>query len=542
MKIWILMVTVLIIIFENAFIENLVTKTIELYHLTNIYVTIYYVLVTLLGFVSVALLFFFRQKRYFFLGILILFLSYGIEIVYKDINGFGFGLSELGTALNEANAFALDALMTYASSIKKALIILFFTLVVVMLLRKVIVKKRMFISKTKIVMTFLLAWALSYSITYKTTGETQNRPTLIRLLDTCIYYATNRLYYGEREVLTQKPLHEGKYKNIIFIVDESIGGRYLSINGYEKETTPYLKSIQNRYINLGLASSGANCSASSNIILMSGIQLEELPDKENRALKKATIFQYAKNAGYTTHYISGQGIGSNLQNHMTKYDLKDIDNFAQAKAYIKHQKMPEEFIIGATQKALKSADKNFIFIVKLGAHFQWEYTYPKEERYFLPTLEKGDALSLKLKANAINSYLNAIKYNVDLFFKYFLERIAFFSREDTIIIYTSDHGQSILEEGRTATHCSSTNPPLSQGIVPLLLFVPKEDKVFRGVDFKPNSYSHYQLFPTMQKLMGYEGIKAKSLFDKVDVDPQQIFVSGDIFGRSSLQKNAIEFK
>ena len=542
MKIWILIVTLLIIIFENAFIENLITKTIELYHLTNIYVTIYYVLVTLLGFVSMALLFFFKQKRYFFLGILILFLSYGIELVYKDINGFGFGLNELGTALNEADAFALDALVTYASSIKKALIILFFVLIVVVLLRKIMVRKRWFVSNLKIVMTFLLAWALSYSITYKTTGETQNRPTLIKLLDTFVYYATNRLYYGEREVLKQKPLLEGKYKNIIFIVDESIGGKYLSINGYEKETTPYLKSIKERYINLGLASSGANCSASSNIILMSGIQLDELPDKENRALKKATIFQYAKNAGYKTHYISGQGIGSNLQNHMTKYDLKDIDNFAQAKAYIEHQKIPEEFIIGATQKALKSADKNFIFIVKLGAHFQWEYTYPKEERYFLPTLERGDALSLNLKANAINSYLNAIKYNVDLFFKYFLDRIDFFSREDTIIIYTSDHGQSILEEGRTATHCSSTNPPLSQGIVPLLLFVPKGDKVFSQVNFKPNSYSHYQLFPTMQKLMGYEGVEEKTLFDKVGSEPQQIFVSGDIFGRSSLQRNPIELK
>jgi len=528
MKIWILIVTLLIIIFENAFIENLITKTIELYHLTNIYVTIYYVLVTLLGFVSMALLFFFKQKRYFFLGILILFLSYGIELVYKDINGFGFGLNELGTALNEADAFALDALVTYASSIKKALIILFFVLIVVVLLRKIMVRKRWFVSNLKIVMTFLLAWALSYSITYKTTGETQNRPTLIKLLDTFVYYATNRLYYGEREVLKQKPLLEGKYKNIIFIVDESIGGKYLSINGYEKETTPYLKSIKERYINLGLASSGANCSASSNIILMSGIQLDELPDKENRALKKATIFQYAKNAGYKTHYISGQGIGSNLQNHMTKYDLKDIDNFAQAKAYIEHQKIPEEFIIGATQKALKSADKNFIFIVKLGAHFQWEYTYPKEERYFLPTLERGDALSLNLKANAINSYLNAIKYNVDLFFKYFLDRIDFFSREDTIIIYTSDHGQSIF--------------PLSQGIVPLLLFVPKGDKVFSQVNFKPNSYSHYQLFPTMQKLMGYEGVEEKTLFDKVGSEPQQIFVSGDIFGRSSLQRNPIELK
>ena len=39
--------------------------------------------------------------------------------------------------------------------------------------------------------------------------------------------------------------------------------------------------------------------------------------------------------------------------------------------------------------------------------------------------------------------------------------------------------------------------------------------------------------------MGYEGIKAQTLFDKVTQSPNQIFVSGDIFGRVSLQRNNI---
>jgi len=542
MKIWITIIFILIIIFENIFIENIFTKVMYLFHTKNIYITAYYGLVTILGFFSITLLLFFKKKRYFILGVSLLFLGYGIELIYKDINGFGFGLNELGIALNEANSFALDALVTYAGSIKNALIILFFMLVMILLLRKMIVLQGFFIEKKKIIMTFLFAWILAYSITYKTTGATETRPTLIKIANTIIYYATNKLYYGERETLEKKPLFDAKYKNIILIVDESIGGKYLSINGYEKETTPYLKSIKDRFLNLGLASSGANCSASSNIILMSGIQLNELPDKENRVLKKATIFQYAKNAGFKTHYISGQGLGSNLQNYMTKYDRKDIDNFSQAKAYIKHQTMPEEFIIGETKKVLNSTNKNFIFIVKQGSHFQWEYTYPKEERYFLPTLERTDALSLKLKENAINSYLNSIKYNVDLFFKYFLKDINFFSRDDTLIIYTSDHGQSILEEGRTATHCDSTNPPLSQGIVPLLLFVPEEDKIFKGRDLKVNSHSHYQIFPTIQKLMGYKDIKAETLLDDDRKESKQIFVSGDLFGRSSLQRNDINLK
>jgi lipid A ethanolaminephosphotransferase len=227
---------------------------------------------------------------------------------------------------------------------------------------------------------------------------------------------------------------------------------------------------------------------------------------------------------------------------MTKYDLKYIDNFIQLKEHYKHKSMPEEHVILETSKALKGSEKNFIFIVKHGSHFQWEDSYPKEEKYFLPTLESSDALSLKSKAKALNSYLNSVKYNVDLFFKHFLKEIDFFSRDDSLIIYTADHGQSILEEGRTSTHCDSTTPPLSQGIVPLLLFTSEKDSILRDIDFKVNSYNHYQIFPTIQKLMGYDDIKAKTLFDKVLGGQKQIFVSGDIFGRVKLQSNALNLQ
>ena len=539
MKLLIVTLLVLLLGFETVFFENIFDKIKFLYQTKSIYISAYYTFVSLLGFMSIASLFFLRQKRYFLLAMFLLFLTYAIELVYKEINSMGFGLNELSLALNEGDAFALDALKAYTSSIESALYILAFIFLFVVILRRIIVKKSIFICKIKILFFFLLSLLLAYSITYKTTGATQTRPNLLKMISTSIYYASNRLYYGEREVLTKKATSKEKYKNIILIVDESIGGKYLSINGYEKETTPYLKSIKEHFINLGLASSGANCSAKSNLILMSGIQLEDLPDKEHKALKKPTIFQYAKNAGYKTHYISGQGIQDKLQNHITKYDLEYIDNFTQLKEHYKHKSMPEEHIILETSKVLKSSGKNFIFIVKHGSHFQWEDSYPKEEKYFLPTLEASDALSLKKKPEALNSYLNSVRYNVDLFFKYFLKEISFFTRDDTLIIYTSDHGQSILEEGRSSTHCDSTNPPLSQGLVPLLLFTSTSDKELRTFNFKVNTYNHYQIFPSIQKFMGYEGIEAKTLFED---EEKQIFVSGDIFGRVSLQKNDLKLR
>ena len=531
-----LLLFMIIVVFEIILFGDIGSKIALLYERKSIYIAVYYTLVTFLGFFSVTTFFFVKNKIIFTFFVLVLFLSYGIDLVYKAINHTGFGFNDLGIALNGGAAFAMEALSSYASEIQSVVLILLGLLFILVIIRSIVIKKKLFISLKKISILFIITLLLSYSITHKTTAESQSRPTLFKVLNTSIYFLFNQLYYGEREALKVTPSKLSSYKNIILIVDESVGGQYLSINGYEKETTPYLQSISDAYVNLGLASSAANCSDKSNIALMSGIQMNQLPDKSQQALKMPSIFQYAKNAGYRTHYFSAQKVGMDLQNYITNYDLLDIDNFSQLDKPYTHKSMPEQSIILATQKALEKNDKNFIFIVKRGVHFHWENDYPVSEKYFVPTLEQNEPLLLEKKKEALNSYANSLKYNVDLFFKYFLEKIDFFTRKDTLIIYTSDHGQSILEEGRVATHCDSTTPPKTQGIVPLLLF--SNNSVIRNFDFKTNRYSHYEIFPTIQKLMGYETLRGKTLFDEVFT--KQEFISGDIFGRGHVEFTTIK--
>ncbi len=536
------LIFIILVIFEIVVFENFIDKMMYLFDTKSLAIASFYLLVTFIGFLSITLLFFIRNKIIFFFFYLFLFFTYSIDLVYKNINTEGFSLNDLSIALAQADAFGLDALSTYADAIEQAGVVMLLFTIFVFIIRKIIVKNRLFISLKWVLSTLIIAFLLSYLILYRTTGATQTRPTNLKIANLFIYSFTNSLYYGEREKLTKEPVNASTYKNIILIVDESIGGKYLGINGYDKETTPYLKSIKGSYVNLGLASSAANASDSSNILLMSGLQLSDLPDKENNSLKQAMIFQYGKKAGYMTHYLSGQSMGDYLQNHMSKYDLPYIDTFMQPKGEYVLKEMPEEDIIKATKKILKNSKKNFIYMLKHGAHFQWEHSYPETEKYFLPTLgDDSDALSLDKKEYALNSYRNAVRYNVDLFFKHLLQEIDFKNLKDTLIIYTSDHGQSILEEGRTSTHGDSKNPPLTQGIVPLLLFSTKDNSTLKDFSFSKDIYSHYQIFPTIIKLMGYE-TKEKSLFDINKENSEQVFVSGDLFGRVALQKNDIHEK
>lgn len=539
-KIFILVLLIsFLIVIENLFFVNFIERTIYLFDDKGLAKAGFYLFVTLLGYLAISMTFFIKNRVFFAIVFSIEIIAYLVFKLYKDINGYGFGLTELTVAYAELGQFSADVWSTYGSYLVYNLMIFLPVILLVYFFRKKVIHKyRYYFSLSSLLLVLVLAFSSSYFIVHRTINETSTSPIPVKVVNTIAYFVENRPYYGDRKDVVLVPTKESKYKNIIWIVDESIAANYLSINGYtQKDTTPYLASIGKNYLNLGFASSAGNCSAMSNIILMSGTQLADLPDSQFNTLKKANIFQYAKKAGFKTHYISGQSRDDKLQNYMTKFDLDDIDNFFQPTGEFSSDVIPEKNVIEKTHEFLNFSDKNFMYIVKRGAHFHWEGTYPDEHKIFKPTLTSTESLLLENRDRAINSYTNSVVYNVDIFFKEFFKRTKLLNRKDTLIIYTSDHGQSILESAeKSSTHCDSTNPPPSQGLVPLLIFKNRDDKLFQDSSFTVDSYSHYQIFPTTLSLMGYENIE-NTFFSKNR--NEQKFCSGDIFGRSSLMKTKI---
>ncbi len=527
-----LFVLVSFIIFENIVFENIIGASIGLYKNSNIYKAFIYIFVTMLGFFSNALILFVRNKVVYISLLIITIITNALDLVYKKINGAGCTTTDLNIIKQEGKGLFFESIITYYESIIQSLIIVTLLVMFYYIIRKVIIKNTYYINFRWVVGFYIVSIMFSYSIFFKTLGSTNLRPTNIKIVNSLIYNFTNSLYYGKRIELKEFPSSNSRFKDIILIIDESIEGEYLSINGFNLETTPYLKSIQNLYVNLGIASASSNCSASSNLILMSGVQVEELPDLQQYALRGPSIFQYAKNAGFKTHYLNGQGFTGGFTggfcNFMTKFDLKYIDDYSLLDKY-GCKSMPEEDLILKTKEILTNSDKNFIFMVKRGSHFPWQHNYPKTHKYFAPDLKDNEPLSIEGKDKAINSYLNSVRYNVDDFFKCFLNQIDFIHKHNTLIIYSSDHGQSILENCNKATHCQADNPPLSQGKVPLLLFSNDEESLVNNFNFKSDIYSHFQIFPTLQKIMGYKLPRGKTLFEINEENFTQKFVSKNLF-------------
>ena len=103
----------------------------------------------------------------------------------------------------------------------------------------------------------------------------------------------------------------------------------------------------------------------------------------------------------------------------------------------------------------------------------------------------------------IADYPNAIAWSVDEFFRNLLPAV---DLSKTLIIYTSDHGQSLLPG--QFTHCS-TPPKVAPGeaYVPLFAItsVPEfERRLEKGAAIGFGRFSHFEVFPTLLLAMGYD--------------------------------------
>lgn len=379
----------------------------------------------------------------------------------------------------------------------------------------------------------ILCWiGLEYS-----NGLFDRYPSFFRVPAMLVYAGQSQLYDGERSAVAYTGPISSRVDKIILIVDESIRADILGSNGYEKDTTPYLSSLESGIVNLGLAAASSNCSDYSNLILRTGVQKEAIPDVGQMTLKMPSIWQFTRKAGYYNVYLDAQSAEewSNYQNFMSVHEASYVDEI-----YRLRQNIPYESDGVAREKLLdllKRPGKTFIMLNKYGMHFPYFRSHPQEYDIFTPVLEQGEPMNDREKS--LNSYMNGIRWSVDDWFKQLLTESGEFKRY--VIIYTSDHGQNIVDDGTLATHCRPRGSRF-EGIVPMMVF--SNDEVVLD-EFKEaqaagyNRTSHFQIFPTLLVLAGYNGAWVRSHYGASLSEPAGSppeYFSGDIHGRGSVRQ------
>jgi glucan phosphoethanolaminetransferase (alkaline phosphatase superfamily) len=380
-------------------------------------------------------------------------------------------------------------------------------------------------------------WA-AHQVVVQTFGKIYQFPPPFRVALLTGWAFEHRLpVYTEREAPYFQAKGPPLADHILLVVDESISGHWLGVNGAPVATTPWLSSKPAGVFNYGIASAISNLSSSSNLVLQAGLRPDQLPDRELRSLRGPNLFSYLSAAGFHTALIDAQTYSDSPPNLMTGFDLRRIDTVVRIRETVSG--LPEHAIdfeaMPMIRRLLDSHARTFTYLVKTGAHLPYDDKSPSDERPFTQPGSRG-AQSIR------EAYWNATRWTADHFLRELSDVLEAGGR-DVLVVYTSDHGQWLADEqtaGRAISpHATVLDPPAEQASVPLLLLAygPRTRPAIeaRFSERLVDAASAYEIFPTVLQAAGFASADtatrhAPSLFEVNAARGPRTFVSGNIFG------------
>jgi lipid A ethanolaminephosphotransferase len=291
--------------------------------------------------------------------------------------------------------------------------------------------------------------------------------------------------FQRRDVAYHSSTHPRTH--IVFVIDESISALHLSINGYARHTTPWLEELQRtgRITNWGLAAAASTYSNASVAALLTGFN--DFPDEQRHLYTLPTIFQFAKAMNYRTHLLDGEV--SKRRFTISWNDLDFVDDWRSAPAF-GDDPDSDVRIAASVARLLREPEGQFIVILKRGDHVPPERNYPKGTGPWSPSRDEAVPPGQEVAA-IVNSYDNAIRYNLDAFFRALLAPDGRLPR--AVGLYTSDHAEELGDDG-----LEPFNRVVSREVTTVPLFMFGDERPVVDCGYRA---SHHNLFATLLDLM-----------------------------------------
>lgn len=368
-----------------------------------------------------------------------------------------------------------------------------------------------------------------------TTSRIDEYPSTYSVAAQLVYVLlTKQPFAGPRQDVAYADVPERKFEKIVFIVDESIRSDYLQINNNRFNNTPYLAKEAGRYVNFGNAVSGANASTSARLILRSGLRIDQLPDVAQLGMHRATVWQFAKKAGMRTVYIDAWRPEGEMHSFMNAHEFQFIDRHIPTRDGAKS--LIDARVADRIKEELATPGPEFIFVEKLGSHFPYSQTVPPESSFEPSGVDALPAASNPAHKVVLQQYMRSTRRSVDDFFAVLLPLLI---NPETLVIYTSDHGQSLFEGGYEATHGSIVDVHPGESRVPLLVFTGNAsfaEKLEQSAQASKDRASHFDIFPTLLLAMGFNSEWILATYGNtllsLPVGRQRRYLIGNVFGGS----------
>ncbi|WP_299054355.1 phosphoethanolamine transferase [uncultured Polaribacter sp.] len=271
-----------------------------------------------------------------------------------------------------------------------------------------------------------------------------------------VYFAGVK--YLKKPKITLKEVKENVFTkeedlHIVLVVGESVRADHLSLNGYYRNTTPLLSKVKN-VISFKKVYTPFTFTAQS----VPQILTDKSVDDQQKQQVATSIYTVLNKASFKTEWIGNQSIESSYKDVIYSNKTNLIIDKLHSFQSFKKEKDLALLDYFSVDNAL--ANNRITTLHMIGSHWYYNSRITPEFQHFKPIITSKYIGSLT-KEELINSYDNTILY-LDNFLNQLILNLKKSSKK-TILIYLSDHGETLGEDGRwlhAQEHKATKNPAM----------------------------------------------------------------------------------
>jgi lipid A ethanolaminephosphotransferase len=250
---------------------------------------------------------------------------------------------------------------------------------------------------------------------------------------------------------------------MILVIGETARADHFSLYGYSKTTNPELSKVKDLVVYRNVSSCGTSTAISVPCIFsqsgQSGFKREVSQHTEN-------VLDVLKHAGISVFWLDNNSSSKGVADRVNYTDFKNPDNNPHCDVECRDTGM-----LAGLQKLIDDTPGDILIVLhQMGSHGPAYFKrYPKDYERFKPACQSA-MLSECEGEHIINAYDNTILYT-DHFLAETIKLLKVNeSRFETMMLYVSDHGESLGENGVYLHGAPYMMAPDAQTRVPLLIW------------------------------------------------------------------------
>ena len=257
-----------------------------------------------------------------------------------------------------------------------------------------------------------------------------------------IYYNLAR-YYDERAIVAedrntfvQPAVATCDTLTVVMVIGESLRADHLQLNGYHRETTPYLSHEKNVVSLKNVYTEPCFTHVSVPHMLTRADSLHP-----ERAYEEQSFVSVFKKAGFGTAWIANQESVDTYVYFMNECDTLIYANSGKS-MYVFDEWLDGDLLPHLRRELRDMPQLKLVILHTIGSHWWYDAHYTDDFKKFVPTI-KSRVISSNTREEMINSYDNTVLYT-DYIMKAIIDEIR---EENSILFFLSDHGECLGEDG-----------------------------------------------------------------------------------------------